>query len=1192
MSKIEMDQMKKDLVEDHHSLSCHVLNQLRSFIISADFTIDDDQLLTIESFFSHHVNRMLTSCFDTWSEWSNWRYVKSMLDELYRHLSSSLYLLNKTKHLILIPCLHSYYHLISIKTVMQKINDDQLMNSCVNSMKQLLILLLSFSSLPHEIQVFFNEAVEHSNSNLDQSFSPLPSPDDPTDHEMREDFYFSILPRSVSHGLTSNLPTHLFAFTPFSSLSLPPVKSFPLKSFTFSSYIRLETVQNQQHMNQQLHQNHKRSPNDQRMFLFSFKTSSSPPLGYTACFTFPSSSMQSTNDQSAESTTGGGESNTVAYLRLTVSCFKGSLSPSLSHTLAFPFPLSSPASFASNQFIHLTITFSSTSLCLYINGELIESNSNDWSIGNVKTPAPFFDRCFIGCPFSPQSKANITNPNENHGFTGQLTSIYIFSTALSSSSVSFLHLIDPSNAYPSFPPTPGGGSSSSTPSSSSSAVTISNSHHHHHHHMMASHVNSAERITSKMTTGIKKEREKCLKELNTSLVCLYSPSNINWPIVLQMVPSCNTSLTSHALIQGQMEVIQRSLIPDSIQSLNQGMDVMLSLLISFTKVQKINEFSQLFSFCCQLIGFSSNSYFLESSVNCNFFPQILSTLSSLAPHELESFLLLPSRILPSILSLIQSLLSSEHQNSSYSNSYAGGENNSNSGEGNSAAGIGSSSSSANVRISSDRNIKNNSDSADGNSLGKTDAHHLIMMSYDKLMRLKNEILKQLLDLFVFNSFLWNLLITPSPLDAMRTGENSDSSDHQTKKIKRREETLSTVYSFISTSLLNSQDGKDMTRDNLLLQRNKRITFMIQIFSSLKNHFYHLKYHLLESDAHGAHSSSSSTVASTKERRERVVALIRSHCLMFIKSLLAKSSDTSRYSPVNMDMDAESSADVKRHQELMEGLEEEESMLFEETNAILNYLSVTSREILMKDNFHQKSLLNIIDVLGLLNTMLVEIPSTMIPSFDSRKGIQVLFQLINNTIGVSSPHHIILHPNHQVSTIDNVQQGIGMNDEGEDEEKEVIRSLCLKILGSFLMRSTAKRKAASMTSAHFSILYYMLSRDPSIISHSLYVNLMEITIESPISSIHSNCNSRSAKMMRIRCSEVMTSASNDDLPAVDDEGDFFYANVNEGVHHHQQSSSSPTCDAETRNGSLKEPAVKIENPQVSSIFCCFMFQHTS
>ena len=56
---VNIEQVKKDLQEDHHSLSCRLLNQLRSFIMSPDFNIDDDQLLALEIFFLNHMNRLL-----------------------------------------------------------------------------------------------------------------------------------------------------------------------------------------------------------------------------------------------------------------------------------------------------------------------------------------------------------------------------------------------------------------------------------------------------------------------------------------------------------------------------------------------------------------------------------------------------------------------------------------------------------------------------------------------------------------------------------------------------------------------------------------------------------------------------------------------------------------------------------------------------------------------------------------------------------------------------------------------------------------------------------------------------------------------------------------------------------------------------------------------------------------------------
>ena len=1356
----------QDLKETRSSISSLLMNKLRSCSCFPEETLDDDDLLILETFFDKYLNQIFLASFrstsnattssstatltmttvesgiksitsssvmDTGVQSSlenNWKWLTCLFKELHITLSGSMFLMNKCKHLILIPLMKSFHFLVNSPSTAFIIHDKD-PRSMISSMKKLMILLLSFSVTPHEIQLFFSLIAQHrsvlhpslvssaSSSPKNKNASPVksrissitssPSKDsqetrdtvsgqketkdeercsdiheevcreEDEEDDIFQDNYFSVLTGCLSQPVLSKLPANFFAFTSYSCLSLPPVKSFPLKGFTLSTHIRLESLSHQmQSLNllhpQAVHQQ-KQCKNDQRMFLFSFKSSSSPPLGFSAFFSQTSITTGSSNDASKEE---------HSFVKLTVCCFKGSSCPSLSHTLSFPFPVfqaghSSPSTPSSpshpsvgNEFIQLSLTFSPTALCLFINGELIESNCNDWTIAGVKTPFPSFDRCFIGCPFVSQVKGSASlqaNPNDT-GFRGQLTSLYLFSSVLSSSSVALLHsLEDVSNQSPSFGVNP-----SVCPPS-----------------IMTS-------ITKGASTKNESEVLKSLREVNASLVCLYSPSSVNWPIVLQCVngntlstPNSSTSnsgrsgqfdinsyyhvqvqvpptsaLTSHSLIQGNLEIVQRNLLIDSIQSLNQGLDVILDLLSQFIREGRVNEFSQLFSFALDLISNEKNHYFLEAAISSNFLKQVLSLLLCLETSKDRCvFLSFPSLFLHSLISILQTMIQDK-------------------------------------KLETTRRSSSSSSSVHHHTVHPNGLLQRCMTvkeieslesETDKNKKMRIECVKQILELFIFNSFLWSQLLldeedlqedhhlpTKGELDTLVKPSTETNNDEMQSKSqsplpsssgmpndsrvndtigkndsalgnnnvyleKNREETLSSLYSFISTQLLSMPSSQGM-----LLRRKRRSAFLLQVFNSLKNHFYHRKYPesfmmhdlSLEEVAEETRTGLGShereflkKVLSDKrsfDRRERMVAVIRSNILVFIKSLLTKGSSVSTSQAPSSSTSSSSTSssstataattgttvellDANDNQsesggKMMTGsasstssasripdhlldssaersttgnsgerverssfLDDDDGYFEEETNCILNYLSVTSKEILQRENSCKKSLLNVIDVLSLLNSLLIEIPSSMIPAFDTRKGIYVLFQVMNNTIRSS------------------------VESESDAEEKEVIRSLCLKILGSFLMRSTYKRKSQSMTSSHFSILYYMLSRDRSILTHSLYVNLMEITIEAPISSLYSLQSSHHQGNNQTNCRKKGRQNSSGRLnQGKDDSGkdlsddDYYWSSSCDGDRDGDGRPASSSSLKEGSNSSASPSTIKIENPQMIKVIALLVVRN--
>ena len=288
----------QDLTEVRSNISSLVLNKLRSCSCFPEEPLNEEDLLILETFFDSYLTQIfMASCRPVSQEENNWRWITSLLKELEETLSESMFLMNKTKHLILIPLMKSFHALMNSPST-PFILDDTDVGSCIWAMKSLLTLLLSFSVSSHEIQFFLSLIGQHRSlhflrRNAFKTVSPSSitppsqvlqetveaSPTDASqDKTEEEDYYFSLLTGALSQPVLSKIPANFFAFTSYSCLSLPPVKTFPIKGFSFSTHIRLEALSLvstpcQPHSTHQSKTVASASKNDQRMFLFSFKSS-------------------------------------------------------------------------------------------------------------------------------------------------------------------------------------------------------------------------------------------------------------------------------------------------------------------------------------------------------------------------------------------------------------------------------------------------------------------------------------------------------------------------------------------------------------------------------------------------------------------------------------------------------------------------------------------------------------------------------------------------------------------------------------------------------------------------------------------------------------------------------------------------------------------------------------------------------
>nr|AYV89248.1 lipopolysaccharide-responsive and beige-like anchor [Tetranychus evansi] len=320
------------------------------------------------------------------------------------------------------------------------------------------------------------------------------------------------------------------------------------------------------------------------------------------------------------------------------------------------------------------------------------------------------------------------------------------------------------------------------------------------------------------------------------------------------------------------------------------------------------------------------------------------------------------------------------------------------------------------------------------------------------------LLKQLMDSILFNSSLWIYVdaklqirlycylatefltvgaAASSSSSSSSPGSNCDISSTVTRD-SGNDSMNSGSFSSTSTGVgsTSSAGGVSSPGGGVIFSEVRRISTVLQLLHSLKYYYWLVPEDCGSLDSHGLAGSNMTTtlgIYSISTQPVQVKARescyrpskndlisIRSYILLFIKQLIIKGNGV-------------------HHDELQ---------------AILNYLSTV----------HQDA--NLLDVLQMLQTLMVEHPSSMIPAFDMKNGVRTVFKLL-------------------------------------DSPNEEIRIQSIKLLGYFLSRSTAKRKQDVMGPNNL----FMLLRERLIkftpLSIDTYNVLFEILVETPIETIRSN-----------------------------------------------------------------------------------------
>lgn len=218
-----------------------------------------------------------------------------------------------------------------------------------------------------------------------------------------------------------------------------------------------------------------------------------------------------------------------------------------------------------------------------------------------------------------------------------------------------------------------------------------------------------------------------------------------------------------------------------------------------------------------------------------------------------------------------------------------------------------------------------------------------------------------------------------------------------------------------SSISNGGGSALAVLNGIIFNEVRRISTVLQLLHSLKYYYW-----LVEEKSYLVKAQDYNLRPSYDE-----LETIRSYILLFIKQLIIKGNG------IHLD----------------------------ELQAILNYLTTVNEDA------------NVIDVLQMLQSLMCEHPSSLIPAFDGKHGVQTIFKLLNS---------------------------------GNEE----IRIQSLKLLGYFLSRSTQKRKSDVMGphNLHMLLCEHLMRFTPLTIN--TYNALFEILTETSIESIRitSPCNS--------------------------------------------------------------------------------------
>lgn len=317
------------------------------------------------------------------------------------------------------------------------------------------------------------------------------------------------------------------------------------------------------------------------------------------------------------------------------------------------------------------------------------------------------------------------------------------------------------------------------------------------------------------------------------------------------------------------------------------------------------------------------------------------------------------------------------------------------------------------------------------------------------------LLKQLMDSILFNSSLWIYVNSKLQIrlysylatEFLSTGVASSNSlnNQQLNSNQSNLESSNNNYPSASnnsnTSTANNQSasGSSSHLNGIVFTEVRRISTVLQLLHSLKYYYWIVpeedlppnqqttinNYELMNA-LKGSTLANSIQPIQVRARDSQLrpnksdLITIRGYILLFIKQLIIKGNGV-------------------HHDELQ---------------AILNYLSTIVRDE------------NLIDVMQMLQSLMIEHSASMIPAFDSKQGIKTIFKLL-------------------------------------ESENEQIRIQALRLLGHFLSRSVLKRKVDVMNPHNLFMLLCSRLMKFSPLTLETYNALFEILVETPIENIRSS-----------------------------------------------------------------------------------------
>lgn len=314
------------------------------------------------------------------------------------------------------------------------------------------------------------------------------------------------------------------------------------------------------------------------------------------------------------------------------------------------------------------------------------------------------------------------------------------------------------------------------------------------------------------------------------------------------------------------------------------------------------------------------------------------------------------------------------------------------------------------------------------------------------------LLKQLMDSILFNSSLWIYVNSKLQIrlysylatEFLSTGVASsaplnqqiNSSSNQSN-LESNSNNYSNASSTGSNLSNNTTNNSSQQLNGIVFSEVRRISTVLQLLHSLKYYYWvvpedqpnqstmNVNYELMNA-LKGQTLTNSIQPIQVRARDNQLrpckndLITIRGYILLFIKQLIIKGNGV-------------------HHDELQ---------------AILNYLTTVFQDE------------NLIDVMQMLQSLMIDHSASMIPAFDQKQGIKTIFKLL-------------------------------------ESENEQIRIQALKLLGYFLSRSVLKRKLDVMQPHNLFMLLCERLMKFSPLTIETYNALFEILVETPIESVRSS-----------------------------------------------------------------------------------------